>query len=543
VAFAAAAQPRAARPAVSPEVASMLAQFERVEMPFHSAGLSPRERALVRKLVDASHELENIYWRQSDPEGLALYKSLAESKDPEDRNLLRLLRINGSRFDLIQNNKPFAAQFAKPPGGGLYPPGLTRAEIERYVEARPSEQAVIYSPYTLLRWRGKRLEAVPYRVAFRQFLVPAARDLRQAAALCADRAFARFLRLRAAALLTDDYFASDLAWLDLKNPKFDVVFAPYLVYLDDVLGVKVSYGSAVLVRDEAESRRLEMYQKYVPELQQALPLPAADLPSKKGHATPMEVMDSPFRAGDLRHGYQAVAVSLPSDPRVRKVKGSKKIFFKNFMDARVKHVILPVAEQLMSPGQAGQVTGNGYLTAIILHEISHDLGPEFARVGGHEKKINEAIGPLYSPLEESKADVVGMFCLGWLVEHGALPKKALDEAYASYLAGTLRTVRFGIAEAHGQGAMMEFNYLAEQGAVQWNAASERYEIDRGKMPGALGSLAHQLLAFEAAGDRRGTEAWFTKYAVMPATLEQALKRAANVPVDVDPVFSFPEPIR
>jgi hypothetical protein len=541
--FAGAARARPTPPAIAPDIDQMLAQFQRVEMPFHSAALSPRERRMVEKLVDASHELEDIYWRQSDPEGLALYKSLEGSKKPEDRKVLRLLTINGSRFDLIQDNKPFVGTAPAPPGRGLYPPGLTRAEIERYVEQHPSEKAAIYSPYTILRWRGKRLEAIPYHVAFRRFLVPAARDLRAAAALASDPAFARFLRMRAEALLTDHYFASDLAWLDLKNPKFDVIFAPYEVYLDGVLGVKTSYGAAVLVRNEEESRRLEMYQKYVPELQQALPLPAAELPSKEGHRTPMEVMDAPFRAGDLRHGYQAVADNLPNDPRIHSIKGSKKIFFKNFMDARVKYIIVPLAGQLMAPAQAAEVTGDGYLTGTILHEISHDLGPAFARTGRQEEKINQAIGPLYSALEESKADVVGMFCLGWLVEHGALPKKELAESYASYVAGTLRTVRFGIAEAHGKGAMMEFNYLAEQGAIRWNAASRRYEIDDAKMPGAIARLAHQLLAFEAAGDRRGAEAWFAKYAVMPATLQQVLARAANVPVDLDPVFSLPEPVR
>jgi hypothetical protein len=497
----------------------------------------------VEKLVDASHQLEDIYWRQSDTEGLELYKSLAGSKNPEDLKVLRLLMINGSRFDLIQDNKPFAGTAPAPPGGGLYPPGLTRGEIERYVAEHPAEKAAIYSPYTILRWRGKRLEAIPYHVAFRSFLEPAARDLRAAAALSDDPAFARFLRMRADALLTDDYFASDLAWLDLKNPKFDVIFAPYEVYLDGMLGVKTSYGAAVLIRNEEESSRLAMYQKYVPELQRALPLAAEDLPSKQGHVTPMEVMDAPFRAGDLRHGYQSVADNLPNDPRIHKIKGSKKIFFKNFMDARVKYIILPVGEQLMSPGQAAEVSGNGYLTGTILHEISHDLGPAFARVNGQQEKINQAIGPLYSALEESKADVVGMFCMDWLVEHGALPKKDLADGYASYVAGTLRTVRFGIAEAHGKGAMMEFNYLVEQGAIRWNAASGRYELDDAKMTEAIAKLAHQLLAFEAAGDRRGAEAWFAKYAVMPRTLEQALQRTANVPVDLDPVFSFPEPIR
>src|SRR5437667_4573994 len=233
--------------------------------------------------------------------------------------------------------------------------------------------------------------------------------LREAAALSDDQAFAEFLRARADALLNDDYFKSDLLWMDLQDPKFDVIFAPYETYLDDVLGVKTSYGASVLVRNEAESRKLAVYQQYVPDIQDALPLTAADRPSKRGKASPMEVMDAPFRAGDLRHGYQAVADNLPNDPRIHEQKGSKKIFFKNFMDARVEYVVLPIAKKLMREDQAAKASGEGYLADVLLHEISHGLGPAFARRGGRQLDIREAIGPLYSGLEEAKADVVGMF--------------------------------------------------------------------------------------------------------------------------------------
>jgi hypothetical protein len=229
-------------------LAERLAKFRPVEVPFRSAGLSLRERQLVEKLVEASRCLEDIYWRQSDPEGLALYRSLAASQSPADKKLRHFLLINGSRFDLIDNNKPFVGAESLSPGHGLYPKGLTREQIEQYVREHPEKKAAIYSPYTVLRWRGAELLGVPYREAYREFLEPAARALREAAALSSDAAFAKFLRLRAQALLTDDYYPSDLAWLDLQDPKFDVIFAPYETYLDDLLGVKTSYGAAVLVR-------------------------------------------------------------------------------------------------------------------------------------------------------------------------------------------------------------------------------------------------------------------------------------------------------
>jgi hypothetical protein len=541
----------AAQDRAAPTPEQRLAKWERVPMPFDSAGLNERERQMVNKLVEACQYLDEIYWRQSDPEGLTLYQSLAQTKTPRDEQLRRLLLINGGRFDLLDGNRPFVGSEAMPPGHNLYPKGLTRDQIEQYVKQHPEKKAEIYSQFTVVVRRGEDLAGVPYHEAFKQWLEPMARALREAAALSDDRAFAHFLDLRAGALLTDDYYPSDLAWLDLKDPKVDLIFAPYETYLDDLLGVKGSYGASILVRNEAQSRKLSEYQKYVPDIQDALPLPPEDRPSKRGHQSPMEAMDAPFRAGDLRHGYQAVADNLPNDPRIHQEKGTKKIFFKNFMDARVDHVILPVAQRVMDPQQAAQASADGYLTFVMMHEISHGLGPVYAhptgasskagKPGGHVS-INEAIGPVSSGLEEAKADVTGMFGLAWLMDHGALPKQRSQEYYASYVAGVFRSVRFGTAEAHGLAEMMEFNYLVQEKAVNLSP-SGRYVIDYARIPGAIASLAKELLEIEATGDRARAEAWFMRYDQMPAELKNALKAASSVPVDIDPVFSFPEVVQ
>jgi hypothetical protein len=531
---------------VAADLGQRLAKFRRVQMPFRTAGLSAREQQLVRKLVEACGYLESIYWRQTDPDGLTLYQSLAASRNRRDVQLRRYLWINASRFDLIDQDKPFVGTEAAPPGRGFYPANLTRDQVEEYVKQHPDQKAAIYDQFTIVRWHHEKLEAVPYHIAFRAFLEPAARALRAAAKLSDDSAFAKFLRLRADALLSDDYFPSDLAWLELKNPKFDIIFAPYETYMDGLLGVKGSYGAGVLVRNQRESEKLELFQKYVPEIQDALPLAAEDRPSKHGLETPMEVMDAPFRAGDLTHGYQAVADNLPNDPRVHEQKGSKKLFFKNFMDARVNYVVLPVARKLMEPDQAAKVSGEGYLQSTIMHEICHGLGPAYARTSSGnlagKVEIREAIGSGYSGLEEAKADVTGMFALKWLVDHDALPKEKLEEYYASYVGGIFRTVRFGTAEAHGQAEMMEFNYLSERGAIRRNA-DERYAIDYEKMPGAMADLAKELLEIEATGDRSRAENWFKKYGTMPEELKAALQAVSDVPVDIDPVFSFPERVR
>ena len=522
---------------VAADLEQRLARFRRVQMAFRTAGLSAREQQLVHKLVEACGYVESIYWRQSDPEGLALYQSLASSRNRRDLQLRRYLWINASRFDLIDENKPFVGTEAMPPGQGFYPANLTREQVEQYVKQHPDQKAAIYDQFTIVRWDHEKLEAVPYRIAFRAFLEPAAKALRAAAQLSDDAAFTKFLRLRADALLSDDYFPSDLAWLELKNPKFDIIFAPDETYMDGLLGVKGSYGAAVLVRNERESKKLELFQKYVPEIQDALPLAEEDRPSKHGLETPMEVMDNPFRAGDMVHGYQAVADNLPNDPRIHAEKGSKKIFFKNFMDARVNNVVLPIAGKMLSAEQTKDVSGEGYLTGVILHEISHGLGPAFAQIDGKQVAINEAIGPAYSGLEEAKADVTGIYLAKWLVDQKLIPAADLNGIYASYVAGIFRTLRFGTAEAHGRAELMEFNVLLEQKAIS-QGANGRFAIDYAAMPAAIAALDKQLLLFEAKGDRAGVEAWFARYDVMPPSLTRALESTRDIPIDITPVFAL-----
>ena len=250
-------------------------------------------------------------------------------------------------------------------------------------------------------------------------------------------------------------------------------------------------------------------------------------------------MDAPFRAGDLRYGYQAVADNLPNDPRIHRAAGSKKIFFKNFMDARVEQVVLPVARRLMTSAQAAKATGAGYLAAVVMHEIAHGLGPAFARSGDKQLDIRETIGPVFSELEEAKADVAGMFGLQWMMDHDALPRNRMEEFYASYVAGIFRSIRYGTGDAHGRAELMEFNYLIEKQALR-KAPDARYEISFTDIPGALAALSKELLEMEAAGDRSRAETWFAKYTRMPDDLKTALTATADIPVDISPVFSFPD---
>jgi hypothetical protein len=524
-----------------------VAKWKPVAVPYRRTGLTARQQQMIAKLADACHWMDTLYWQQSDLGGWAVYHVT------QNPLLTQLFAINGSRWDLANQNSPIIGEEPLVPGHELYPFGLTREGIEQYAAAHPEAKAALYNPWTVLRsapldlrpalsqpvvsGTPQRLYAVPYHEAYAQWLKPMAADLRAAAKLSDDAAFAHFLNLRAEALLSDDYYASDVAWLDLKNPKIDLIFAPYETYLDGVLGVKTSYGGAILIRNEAESRKLDLYRRQDAAMQQALPIPTEDNPSKQGFATPMEVVDAPLRAGDLRYGYQAVADNLPNDPRIHAQKGSKKIFFKNFMDARVNNVILPIAAVMLNAAQAKEVSGEGYLTGVTLHEISHGLGPAYAQIDGKPVAINEAIGAAYSGLEEAKADVTGIYLAKWLVDQKMIPQSELDGIYASYVAGIFRTLRFGTAEAHGRAQLMEFNVLLEQKALT-QAADGRFTIDYAAMPAAIASLDKQLLLFEAKGDRAGVEAWFAKYDVLPPALMQAMEATTAIPLDITPAFAL-----
>ncbi|HKF43825.1 MAG TPA: Zn-dependent hydrolase [Thermoanaerobaculia bacterium] len=527
---------------VAADLGQRLARWKPVPMPFAMEKLAPRERQLVEKLIEVCRRAETIYWLQGDPEGMALYESLSDKPDSPDAPLRRFLWINGGRWDLLDENRPFVGREPMPPGHAFYPKDLTRAEVESYVAAHPEEKAAIYGERTVVRRKNGRLAAIPYREEYRNLLERAAAALREASRLSDDPAFARFLILRADALLSDDYYASDVAWLELADPKFDLILAPYETYLDELLGVKGSFGAAVLVRNDAESEKLAIFRKYVPEIQDSLPLPREDRPSLAGKAAPMEVMDAPFRSGDLRHGYQAVADNLPNDPKIHEEHGSKRIFFKNFLDARVAEIIIPLARRLLREEDAAKASARGYLVGTLLHEIAHGLGPAFARVNGKQVSIREAIGAPFSALEEAKADTTGMAALSFLAARGVVPADEIPEAYSSFVSDLFRTVRFGTGEAHARAEMMEFNFLVSEKAIT-RGASGRYAIDIGKMPAAFAKLSKELLEIEAAGDRSRAQAWFAKYDTMPADLAASLKSLTDVPVDIDPQVPFPEPIR
>jgi hypothetical protein len=538
------------------DLARRIARWPTVEFPFRSRGLTPRQLKMIAKLVDAARQIDAIYWRQSDPYALTLAAQLKGSGAARDQQVVRYLSINGGQYDLLDGLRSFINGDPAPAGRGFYSegenPGATvdaaRQSIQSYVEAHPESRAELFSPYTLVRPMGADLVGLPYRTLFRAQLMEAAKDLRDAAALASalasaqsdDAAFAEFLRARADALLTDDYQASDRLWLSLKQPTLDLILAPGLPNLDPLFGVKTSFGAAILLRNDVandeESRQLGLLQPHLAQIQQSLPLPAASRPELP--PTTLEIVDSPFRAGALLHGYQTLAFTL-SDPQ-----GSRTIFFRDLIDARFQRVIPSVAHKLMDASQSALPTAGGYFTTIVLQEIGREIGPSADR---------SSFGPIFPALEEAKAHAAGMYATAWLLDHGVLPREREHELYACALAELLRALLPYSAQAESappSAPLAEFNYLFGQSAIVAHAGS----LSRGtapvvfafafdRLPAAVAALNRELLEIEASGDRSRAEQWFARYATPSPALRTALESSRNLPVDIAPKFSWDLPMK
>jgi hypothetical protein len=515
---------------------AMLDRYAKAEMSFDARPLPAKDKQLLKHLIAAGKQIDAIFWRQSDPKAVEIRDRLARAKDPESQALYRLVLLNAGPFDRFDEFKSFTGSRPAPPGAGFYPEDLTKEELDAYFAAHPEEKERLLSPHTLVRRAGKKLVTVPYHVAYAQWIEPAARELEAAAALSQNASFTRYLRSRAKALRSDDFFASDCDWIDLRDTPYELVFGPFEVYDDRLMGVKATYEASVAVRDAVESDRLKTYVSHLQELEDNLPYPEQDRRKVGTLSSPMVVVRDIYRGGDLNYGYQAVATNLPNDPRVHEAKGSKKIFWKNVMDARVNQVILPISRELLVHEQAVKVTPRGVFEDVLMHEISHALGPRYVRGTGEKVPVNERIGDLYSPLEEMKATVAGLVSMAWFFDHGVMPADSEEEHYASYLGGIFRSVRFGASEAHGRAGMVELNFGRERGAIRRDAATGRWSVVTPKMRDSIRALAEKALEIERAGDRSAAGALFAKYGSVPEDLQKDLDRLRNVPIEIEPIY-------
>ena len=514
--------------------AHVKAQYEKlapVELRVDLDRLPADEREVLRLLVRAAGIMDRIFLEQVDRGNPALEERLARMEDPL---YLDYFRIMFGPWDRLDEDRPFIGDRPKPPGAGYYPPGLTREAFRAWLDAHPEDRGAFESNFTVIRKKGDGLEAVPYSKAYAEPLGEAAALLRKAAEVTRDPSLAKFLRSRAEAFLSDDYYRSDMDWMDLSGD-IEVVIGPYEVYEDALFGYKAAFEAFVCVVDHGESAKLARIADYLDAMEKNLPNPEEHKNFDRGHASPIKVVNELFTAGDAKAGIQTSAFNLPNDERVREAKGSKKVLLKNVMSAKYEKCWIPIVRAVLAPETLKRVSFDAYFNHVLLHEVSHGLGPGRIVKDGKATTVNRELKDRYSTIEECKADVLGIYNMQFLVDQGVLPRSLQESMYASYLGGMFRSIRFGINEAHGGGVAIQLNYCLDRGGFRVGEDG-RFSVDESVIRDAVRELAHDLLLIEAKGDYDAAGKFIERYRYLRPEVEKALERVKDVPVDIRPVY-------
>lgn len=487
------------------------------------SGFDENGKRMIALLVQAAQVMDDLYWQQSwDGDRAAL---LQRAPDAGTRDLVAL---NFGPWDRLNEDKPLLEGIGpRPPGATFYPADMTTQEFEQ------AELADKASWYTLLRRDANgKLVTVPYHVAYKADLERAAGLLREAAKLSADASFASYLELRAKALLDDDFQASDLAWMDMKSNPVDIVIGPIESYEDALFGYKTAYEGIVLVKDQEWSQRLTRFAQFLPELQRGLPVPDKYKAQMPGSNADLNAYAAVYYGGDANVGAKTIAINLPNDEEVQLQKGTRRLQLENVMQAKFDAIMLPIAKQLVADDQLQHVTFDAFFQNTMFHEVAHGLGIKNTLNG--KGTVSEALKDQASSFEEGKADVLGLYMVQKLADKGEMDKAKLLDNYVTFLAGIMRSVRFGAADAHAKANMVRFNFFAEQGAFSRDAQTGRYRVDADKMRKAIDALSAKLLTIQGDGDYTGAKQLTDTLGVIEPDLAADLKKleAAGIPVDI-----------
>ena len=513
--------PSDAKPAVSYAQAHA-GDYAVVPLKADLSHLDENTRRMVAKLVQAADVMNDLTWKQSWGGDRAAL--LAQAPDDATRELVN---INFGPWDRLNEDTPFIANIKpRPPGGMFYPVDMTK---EAFEAANLPDKT---SNYTLLRRDAAgKLVTVPYHVEYKPELERTAALLREAAELSGDKSFADYLRMRADALLTDDFRASDMAWMDMKTNPVDIVIGPIETYEDQLFGYKAAYEGLVLVKDAEWSQKLARYAAFLPELQRGLPVDAKYKAEKPGAKADLNAYEAVYYAGDANVGAKTIAINLPNDEEVQLAKGTRRLQLENVMKAKFDAILLPIAKQLIAKDQLANVTFDAFFADTMFHEVAHGLGIKKTLDG--KGTVDEALKEYSSSFEEGKADILGLYMIDALSNKGEMEKDKLMDSYVTFLAGILRSVRFGAADAHGKANMLRFNYFADAGAFSRDADG-RYRVDFDKMRAAMNSLSAKLLTVQGDGDYAEAKRMTESLGVIKPELASDLAKLkdAKIPVDV-----------
>ena len=516
-----AATPAASTAAENTAMAEHVARYAEVTLSADLSHLSEGDRQAVGLLIDAGQIIDGLFWQQvwGDRQDL-----LARTNDPATA---RYIDINYGPWDLLDGDKPFVDGIGpRPAGAGFYPADMTREEFA--AAELPGKD----SQYTLLRRDDAgKLVVVPYSVAYRAELEQVATLLRQAAGVASTPSFAHYLRLRADALLSDDYQASDMAWMDMKDSPIDVVIGPIESYQDRLFGTKTAFEAFVLVKDIAWSQKLARFAQHLPALQRGLPVDAKYKAEMPGTDADLNAYFAVYYGGDANAGAKTIAINLPNDEQVQLAKGSRRLQLENSMRAKFDTIMAPIAAELIAPAQMQHVSFEAFFENVMFHEVAHGLGIKNTLDG--QGTVRQALGELYSAYEEGKADILGLYMISALGDMGELDKAKRMDNYVTFLAGIFRSVRFGASSAHGQANMVAFNYLAQAGAFSRDEQGH-YAVDFDRMEKAVNDLSARILMLQGDGDRAGAQALLDSHGQIGTDLAADLARIekAGIPVDI-----------
>lgn len=525
----------------------MAARFAPTPLEVNTTGLSAGDKKALGKLIQAARIVNHIFMQQIWTGDLALYQKLQQDKSPLGQARLHYFWINKSPWSEIDEHKAFLSGVpqTKPPGANFYPPDMTKEEFENAVkDLYPESKMMAEGFFTVVR-RGQnhKLKFVPYSTEYSADLGRAAKLLRDAAALTDNASLKKFLNTRAEAFTTNNYFESDMAWMDLDAP-LDVTYGPYETYNDEIFGYKAAFEAYINIRDDKETARLAFLGQHLQDIENNLPEDVQYRNPRLGALAPIRVVNEVFGAGDGDHGVQTAAYNLPNDENVVQKKGSKRVMLKNIQEAKFKATLVPISKVVLPASAQPDVNFDLFFTHIVAHELTHGLGPHQIKINGRETNPRLELKDTYSAIEEAKADVTGLFALQFLMSqadkgliqaplrHGPDAERQL---YTTYLASSFRTLRFGLQDAHAKGMAMQFNYLLDKGAFV-AAADGTFHVDLTKIKDAISSLDHDLLTLEATGNYDGAKKMLSQLSVVRPEVQKALDRLKAIPTDIEPIY-------
>jgi hypothetical protein len=516
----------------------MSARFAPTEIAADLSRLSPNDRKALAKLVEASQIIDGIFLRQAWAGNPSMLLDLAGDQSAEGRARLHYFLINKGPWSALDHNQPFVAGAPrKPEGGGFYPPNATKAELEGWMKSLPAaEQKRAKGFFTVVhRTAEGKLTVVPYNIEYEGELTRAAGLLREAAAAASEPSLKKFLSARADAFLSNDYYASDVAWMELSGA-IEPTIGPYEVYADEFFNYKAGYEAFITVQDEGESAKLQKFSGELQEIENHLPIDPKYRNPKLGALSPIVVVNEIFCAGDANHGVQTAAFNLPNDERVTHEKGSKRVMLKNVQDAKFVKTLVPISKVVLSPAEQKNLSFDAFFTHIVVHELMHGLGPHNITVNGRASTVRQEMKEAGSALEEAKADISGLFALQHMIDKGVVDKAMERNLYVTFLASSFRTLRFGTSEAHGLGMALQLNYLLESGAFVANPDGT-FSVNPEKVKAGVEGLTREIMTIQAEGNYAKAKELLAKYGIVRPEVQKALDKMSNIPVDIEPKFT------